>query len=150
MRRGIVEHDCDLSTGNLDALEGMDFAFICVDRGEVKPPIIEKLEQLGIAFIDVGMGIMLVANQLQGVVRVTTSTSAKRDHIREKNRIGFSADHADGVYSSNIQVAELNALNAALAVIKWKKLLGFYRDFEQEHFTAYTLDGNAIVNEDQA
>jgi antirestriction protein ArdC len=26
----------------------------------------------------------------------------------------------------NIQIAELNALNAALAVIKWKKLCGFY------------------------
>ena len=38
----------------------------------------------------------------------------------------------------------------ALAVIKWKKLLGFYRDLENEYFSAYTLDGNSIVNEDQA
>ena len=150
MRRGIVEHDVDLDATNVDALEGMDFAFICVDRSEVKRPIIEKLEQLGIPFIDVGMGIVLVDDQLQGVVRVTASTPDKRDHVRDKKRIGLSGGDADGVYSRNIQIAELNALNAALAVIKWKKLLGFYRDLENEHFSAYTLDGNSIVNEDQA
>ena len=41
------------------------------------------------------------------------------------------------MYSHNIQIAELNALNAALAVIKWKKLAGFYVDLEGEHFTVY-------------
>ena len=70
--------------------------------------------------------------------------------MRDQKRIGLSGGGADGVYSRNIQIAELNALNAALAVIKWKKLLGFYRDLENEHFSAYTLDGNVIVNEDHA
>ena len=150
MRYGIVEHDVDLDEGNVDALEGMDFAFICVDRGEAKRPIVEKLEELGIPFIDVGMGLELVDDRLQGVVRVTASTPDKRDHVRDKKRIGLSGGGADGVYSRNIQIAELNALNAALAVIKWKKLFGFYRDLESEHFSAYTLDGNSIINEDQA
>ena len=68
----------------------------------------------------------------------------------DKKRIGLSGGAADGLYSRNIQIAELNALNAALAVIKWKKLLGFYRDLEHEHFNTYTLDGNLIINEDQA
>jgi hypothetical protein len=52
-------------------------------------------------------------------------------------------------YSQNIQIADLNSLNAALAVIKWKKLLGFYRDLEHEHFSTYTIDGNLVTNEDQ-
>ena len=52
----------------------------------------------------------------------------------------------DNDYSRNIQVAELNALNAALAVIKWKKFLGFYIDIEQEHSSYYQIDGNHIVN----
>ena len=150
MRDGIVEHDVDLGEGNMDALEGMDFAFICVDCGEAKRPIIDKLEELDISFIDVGMGLELVDNRLLGVVRVTASTLDKRDHVRGKKRIGLSGDGADGVYSRNIQIAELNALNAALAVIKWKKLFGFYLDLENEHFSAYTLDGNLIVNEDRA
>ena len=149
MRSGIVEHDYGLDASNADELKGMDFVFICVDKGEAKRPIIEKLEEFGIPFVDVGMGVDLVDNQLQGVVRVTVSTPGKRDHVRDKKRIGLSGGDADGVYSTNIQIAELNALNAALAVIKWKKLFGFYRDLENEHFSAYTLDGNCIVNEDR-
>ena len=150
MRSGIVAHNFHINVSNMGMLEGMDFVFLCVDRGDVKRPIIEKLEELGIPFIDVGMGIEFVDNQLQGIVRVTASTPEKRDHVRDKKRIGLSGGDADGVYSRNIQIAELNALNAALAVIKWKKLFGFYRDLEQEHFSTYTLDGNLIINEDQA
>ena len=115
----------------------------------MKRPIIEKLEELGIPFVDVGMGIELVDDQLQGIVRVTTSTAKKREHVRNKKRIGLSGGDADDVYSQNIQIAELNALNAALAVIKWKKLFGFYLDLENEHFSTYTLDGNLIINEDR-
>ena len=55
----------------------------------------------------------------------------------------------DNDYSRNIQIAELNALNAALAVIKWKKFLGFYVDIEQEHSSYYQIDGNHIVNENK-
>lgn len=150
MRRGIVAHDVHIDASNVGMLEGMDFVFLCVDRGDVKRPIIEKLEELGIPFIDVGMGIELVDDRLQGIVRVTVSTPEKRDLVREKKRIGLCGGDADGVYTRNIQIAELNALNAALAVIKWKKLFGFYLDLEQEHFSTYTLDGNLIINEDQA
>jgi hypothetical protein len=45
-------------------------------------------------------------------------------------------------------VADLNALNAALAVIRWKKLFGFYSDLEEEHHSVYVIDGNSIANED--
>ena len=46
------------------------------------------------------------------------------------------------------QIADLNALSAVLAVIKWKKRRGFYADLENEHHTTYTIDGNAITNEE--
>ena len=82
-------------------------------------------------------------------MRVTTSTADKRDHVRDKMRISFSDRHNNGVYSQNIQIADLNALNAAIAVIKWKKLFGFYMDLEKEHFCTYTIDGNFVNNEDQ-
>jgi hypothetical protein len=34
----------------------------------------------------------------------------------------------DDPYTENIQIAELNALNATLAVLWWKKLMGVYHD----------------------
>ena len=47
-------------------------------------------------------------------------------------------------------MADLNALNACLAVVKWKKLRGFYRDLEQEHHCTYTTDGGMLLNGDQS
>ena len=149
LRNGIIEHRIHVDASNAEALQGMDFVFVCVDRGDARRPIIEKLEEFDIPFIDVGMGIELVDGQIQGIVRVTASTPEKRDHIRDKKRVSLSGGDADGVYSQNIQIAELNALNATLAVIRWKKFFGFYRDLENEHFSVYTLDGNSIINEDQ-
>ena len=52
------------------------------------------------------------------------------------------------IYRSNIQVADLNALNATLAVIRWKQYFGFYQDyfsFFQTTFTVGTL-GLAKLN----
>jgi hypothetical protein len=41
-------------------------------------------------------------------------------------------------------------LNAALAVIKWKKLCGFYVDLDGEHHSVYEIDGNFVHNGDTA
>ena len=152
MHRGIIVHDSYVDASNVGDLQQMSFVFLCLDRPTAKQVIVEKLEEFDIPFVDVGMGIELVDDALGGVLRVTTSTRRMRDHVRAKNRISFTGadgenDNAD--YARNIQIADLNALNAALAVVKWKKLFGFYRDLDDEHFSTFTVDGNALVNEDQ-
>ena len=58
----------------------------------------------------------------------------------------MAGDHAEGEYERNAQLAELNALNAALAVIKWKKVRDFYSDLEQELNCEYVIDGNRLMN----
>ncbi|MEX2170734.1 MAG: ThiF family adenylyltransferase [Pirellulales bacterium] len=146
MHRGIVAHAVHLTAENLRLLDGITFAFISMDGGEAKRLIIKKLEELGVAFIDIGMGLELVDGSLGGILRITASTPEKRDHVKE--RVSFDGGGEDDVYSSNIQVADLNALNAVLAVIKWKKIRGFYRDLEQEHHCTYTTDGNMLLNGD--
>ena len=50
----------------------------------------------------------------------------------------------DAVYSRNIQLGELNALAAVLAVLRWKRVLGFYLDQEDEQHAVFTISGNAI------
>jgi hypothetical protein len=119
-----------------------------MDAPKAKKVIVEHLEQRGIPFVDVGMGLTLTENDsLGGIVRVTASTKEMRDHVRTKNRISFAGEE-NNLYAQNIQIAELNALNAALAVIKWKKIVGFYADLRREHFSAYTLEGNLLISED--
>ncbi|MDB5575338.1 MAG: UBA/THIF-type binding fold protein [Bradyrhizobium sp.] len=147
MHRGINAHAKAMDGSNLALLDGITFAFLCMDAGEEKRLVVEKLEALDVAFIDVGMGLELEDGALGGILRVTTSTPAKRDHIHA-GRISFAGGGAKDLYASNIQVADLNALNAVLAVIKWKKLCGFYCDLEHEHHCTYTTDGNMLINGD--
>jgi hypothetical protein len=150
MHRGIVAHDCFVDDSNVGELRKMAFVFLCLDKGGPKRLIVEKLEEYGVPFVDVGMGLYVAKEALHGVLRVTTSTPTTHEHVRALNRITFTNGDGHDEYSTNIQVADLNALNAVLAVIKWKKLFGFYGDLEHEHFCTYTLDGNALANEDQA
>jgi hypothetical protein len=147
MRRGIVAHPYDIDESTVGELERMAFVFLSLDRGDAKRHIVGRLEVWQIPLIDVGMGVSEVDGALEGVLRVTTSTPTHP--IGVSGRIPFSDGTIDNDYSQNIQIADLNALNAALAVIKWKKLLGFYRDLECEHFSAYTVDGNHLLNEDR-
>lgn len=149
MHRGIVAHAVKIGADTLGLLEGITFAFISMDAGEEKRAVVDKLEALGVPFIDVGMGLELTKGSLGGILRVTTSTPEKRDHVRQ-GRISFMGGGGQDVYASNIQVADLNALNACLAIVKWKKLRGFYRDLEQEHHTTYTTDGGMLLNGDQS
>jgi hypothetical protein len=148
MHRGIIAHAVDLDATNIHLLDGVTFAFLCMDAGENKRLVVEKLEAIGASFVDVGMGLELDEGSLGGILRVTTSTPQKRQHVHN-GRISFAGGGANDLYSSNIQVADLNALNAVLAVVKWKKIRGFYRDLEKEHHATYTTDGNMLINGDQ-
>lgn len=149
LHRGIVEHDEFISETNVEQLRSLDFVFLTVDNGRARRLLVTKLEEFGVPFIDVGLGVYEVDGALAGMVRTTTSTSTQRRHVHDKQRIPFSGGEAND-YSLNIQIADLNALNATLAVIRWKKLLGYYADQEREHFSLYQIGGNHLINEDLA
>ena len=145
MRRGIVAHPTFVTAANLDKLTGMDFVFLTME-GKNKSAIVTKLEELGIRFIDVGMGLYHNDSSIGGLLRVTTSTPENRDQAR--TRISLSGAEDDDEYDKNIQIADLNALNAALAVIKWKKLCGFYFNQGLENNSSYMIGSNALNNSD--
>ncbi|MBS1993461.1 MAG: ThiF family adenylyltransferase [Cyanobacteria bacterium SZAS LIN-3] len=146
MHSGIIDHPVFIDAANIDELRDMDFVFVCVDDGEAKKFVVEKLEDFELPFIDVGLGVQLTGDSLGGIVRVTSSTEQRRGHFRD--RVSFE-DLGNNEYNRNIQIAELNSLNAALAVIKWKKLFGYYRDMKSEHHTQFHIDTNGIVNEER-
>jgi hypothetical protein len=122
----------------------MEFVFLCIE-GARKKIIVDYLIENKIPFIDVGIGMYYENETLGGNARVTTCTSVFHNHITK--RINFT-EGEENEYSRNIQIADMNALNAALAVIKWKKIRGFYFDKEHEHETTYGLITNVLVNED--
>jgi hypothetical protein len=150
MHRGITAVPVAITPDNLDLLDGIDFAFLSLDAGEAKAALVEWFNARGVDFIDIGMGLELGDRGLSGILRITASTTETRDSVGSHKRIPLAGGGAGDIYASNIQVADLNALNAVFAVIKWKKLCGFYCDLENEHHSTYTLDGNMLLNEDQS
>ena len=149
MRKGIVPHGVYVTAENLQLLDAADFVFLCVDKGTVKEPIIQYLLANNIPFVDVGMGIHVVSelDTLVGTLRVTAGTPAKHDHIA--SRISYSDAEGGDEYAQNIQIADLNALNAMLAVIKWKKICGFYQDVKGEHHTTFSINVNQLLSDDK-
>jgi len=146
LRRNIIAHPVYVDESNINELRDMNFVFLAMDGGTSKKHTIKKLEEFDIPFIDTGIGVYRADNSLGGQVRTTTSVSGHRQHVWE--RVSF-ADEADNEYEENIQIADLNALNAIIAVIKWKKLVGFYVDLGQEYSSTYVIGRNRLLNEDQ-
>ncbi len=147
MRRGIVAHANPIDSSTVTDLESMNFVFLCMDAGADKRSAVEFLLSKKIPFIDVGIGLVSGGESLSGSVRVTRATGDHADLARATIPV---SDAGPDEYDKNIQVADLNALNAVLAVIRWKKDCGFYADFGGEHSMVYQVVTNTIVNEEVA
>lgn len=146
MRRGIVAHHGYLDAENVGLLDGLDFVFICMDRGPAKRVIVDHLIVNGTSFTEVGMGVVLVDDRLGGIVRTTTSTAQTRD-LAAPHISYADGDGGANEYASNIQIAELNAINASIAVMQWKKLFGFYLDTREQYYTGFGIAAGGIVYE---
>jgi hypothetical protein len=145
IHRGIIPHSEKLSAANVSLLTGFDCIFLCLDSGPEKKAVVDFLIGAGVPFVDTGVGIQVADSNLIGTVRATTVTSAKNNHVQ--NRMPM-LDAAKDDYSTNIQIAELNMLNAVMAVLRWKKLAGFYADFRHEHHNTYTIETNSFVSDE--
>ncbi|MEZ6243728.1 MAG: ThiF family adenylyltransferase [Phycisphaerales bacterium] len=146
MRRNIVAIPEYIGEENLHHLEGIDFVFLCLDNGGAKGVVMDALIRQGVPFVDSGIGVTNDDDRIRGQLRVTASSVEKSSHVSKvvpRGDIG-----GDNLYVTNIQIAELNALCASLAVIRWKKMVGFYADLEEEHHCLYVIDGNCLHNEE--
>lgn len=148
MRRGVVPHEVMIHEGNVMELAGFDYVFLCVDRGEVRQLVLRALANTGVRVIDVGMGLNLSHDQesIWGTCRVTASTPSTRDIALARIP---KADRDEELYASNIQVADFNCLNAALAVAKWKRMSGFYFDDHNEYETTFSVNLNQLSRLEQ-
>lgn len=121
-------------------LDGVTFAFVCVDKGSARSEIFDVLLAKKIPFIDVGMGLDRKRGALGGMLRVTYY-SAENGTVTHAKRLAELADAPGDEYRTNVQISELNALNAALAVLRYKQIRGFYADEEDhEHILFGTPD----------
>lgn len=123
-----------------DDLKDVTFAFVCVDSGKSREEIFNLLIKLQIPFIDVGIGLERENLKLSGTIRTTYYSKENATELLKKQLAPFD-DIPDDIYKNNIQISELNALNACLAIIKYKQLKGFYSDDANHNHMLFTIDG---------
>ncbi|WP_420286894.1 ThiF family adenylyltransferase [Enterobacter sp. BNK-9] len=145
-RKGLFFLTNKVGNDSLDELSGVTFAFVCVDNGESRSEIFDVLTRLGIPFIDVGMGLTKKNDGLSGMARVTYYPDNDIQTILDKKLSDLSKPR-DNLYRTNIQVGELNALNACLAVIRYKQYKGFYSSEENIYHLLFNISDLKINSE---
>ncbi|MDO7883119.1 ThiF family adenylyltransferase [Antiquaquibacter soli] len=144
MHTGIVARPVALTADNLHLLDGSTFVFLAAADAEARPYIMRHLRERDIPFIDVGMSFREGDSGLTGLAKVSTYLPGDLAALPTAPAVAPEEDD----YRSNIQIADLNAMNALLAVIRWKRHLGFYATHEASNVTVFKLYLNEIRNGD--
>lgn len=144
MHTGITAHPVALTAENLHLLEGATFVFLAAADAESRPTIMQWLHARNVPFIDVGMSFREGERGLTGIAKVAAYLPGDESPLPPTPDIPPGKDD----YRSNIQLAELNALNAVLTVIRWKRYLGFHATHQESNMTVYKLFLNEVRNGD--
>jgi hypothetical protein len=140
--RGIKVHPERVHEQNLAQLSGFDYIFVAVDDGPSRQLICQGCAQLGVPFVDVGMGLNKGNGGLYGFVRTAGGGNADFEKLNGTQYLP-SENAVDNEYRRQPQIAELNALNAAMAVIRLKQHVGFFdrlTDFPARVFDVAALE----------
>lgn len=148
-RTGLTLNRKFIDASCADDFRGVTFAFVCVDKGTARAGIFELLLSLGIPFIDVGMGLSRKDGTLDGMMRATYYSEENGRSTRDA-RLAELVDDPQDVYRTTVQIAELNALNAGLAVVMYKQLRGFYGQDEPYYHSLWRIGGLRINSNAQA
>ncbi|EJE8512312.1 ThiF family adenylyltransferase [Vibrio parahaemolyticus] len=149
---GIVDEF--ITAYNVSILKDCDFVFLALDSGSARKLLTDYLVETGIPFIDVGLGIERLDLEgddavLRGSCRVTLATPEKHDHL-SKYLVFKDDDPDEAIYKSNIQIADMNAMNAMLAVGLWKQYKSFYHgECYDPHNMVYTQPFQSISRSEE-
>jgi len=146
-RHGLFLQKKFIDASCAEDFEGVTFAFVCVDKGPSRSAIFDLLMAKKIPFIDVGMGLKPKNGRLSGMVRTTLYPAEDAQKVKDKG-LSELRERPENLYNTNIQISELNALNAALAVIRFKQLKGFYREDAPNYQLLFGVTDLKISTED--
>lgn len=120
-----------ITIDNVSRLKRYDFVFVSVDDGPARRLIVDWLSANDVPYVDCGMGLNRSRVGLSGFVRVTGI-----DRKAFESNVGTARlpveNAKDDEYRKQAQITELNALNAALAVVRFK-----------QHFNMFDREGTA-------
>lgn len=109
-----------ITSENIERLAEFDFVFVSVDDGPARLLIVDWLSTKGIPYVDCGMGLNRSTVGLSGFVRIT-GTDRKAFETNVNSAYLPTENAKDDEYRKQPQITELNALNAIMAVIRFKQ-----------------------------
>ena len=142
--RNIVSYNVAFGSGREHLMAGVTFAFLCVDKGKAREECSRILNGLGIPFIDTGTGVTRQSDgKLSVQIRCTLPSKRSVDELICDGLLP-NAD-ADNEYTRNPQLAELNALNASLAVMVYKQRRGYYSGAVDHEMVIFQGDSMKVL-----
>lgn len=145
LRGGIESFPFRIDENTVQHLDGCDFVFIAVDHGPSRGLIANHLMAKGIPFIDVGIGVEKIPEDVKLLGRARVSFVNPRHENAAKLVAGLPvADDKNEEVYNNIQLVELNAINAMLAIVKYKQYLKFYSEEIPYDSLKYTLSWSQL------
>jgi molybdopterin/thiamine biosynthesis adenylyltransferase len=140
---GIKPHVDRVDQNNIACLAEFDFVFVCVDDAPSRQLIAEACHSSSLPFVDVGMGMNKGSNGLYGFIRTVGGGHGDFEKINGTQYLPAQNAH-DQEYRNQPQIAELNALNAAIAVIRFKQHMEFYDRLTDSYAIVFDLAGMAM------
>jgi hypothetical protein len=137
---GIKPHVERVDQNNIACLAGFHFVFVCVDDGPSRQMIAQACHSASVPFVDVGMGLNKGANGLYGFVRTAGGEPGDFDKLNGTQYLPAQNAH-DREYRNQPQIAELNALNAAMAVIRFKQHMRFFDRLTDSYAVVFDVAG---------
>lgn len=135
-KTGLYTYENTINSSNLEELEKYSTVFIAVDNLESRREIQKKCNELGIFNLSVGIGVELEGvknNQLGCMIKLEREHQIQGECLKNSGKT-TQQPPVGNMYRSNIQIAELNMLGAALAIIEWKIKKGIYRSERNENY----------------
>ena len=118
-------HTHRVDQGNVEQLSEFNYVFVAVDDGPSRQLICQACDGFGVAFVDVGMGLNKGNAGLYGFIRTAGGAVGDFQKLNGSHYLP-SENPVDNEYRRQPQIAELNALNAAMAVVRFKQHIGFF------------------------
>ena len=154
LREGIYAHairvDSKSTFRAFVSAHPIDYAFVCIDQlAEGDSPrqdvVYGALTEVGVPFIDSGVGISVEGRAVRGAV---TTSAYDAGSVDWKEAIPNA--RAEGIESGyrNVQLPEVNALAASLAVMEWRRRTGQYASESGSFLHKFRLGKPSIVTAD--
>ena len=156
LREGIYPHVVRIDNSTVLAeflsIHPLDFAFVCIDQKKDSDSprqdvVYEALSEAAIPFIDSGVSITLEGARVRGAV-TTSFYAAGSEEWRQAIPNARVEGNVPGY--RNVQLPEVNALAASLAVMEWRRRTEQYVSESASLLHKFRLENPRIVRVDDS